>query len=325
MLTNAFSKGLFSRIIESPRNKHGFCRSKRKFPPPQTSKMAFSTDAQIGLHGGILYKLSHDSTATNTNMAVNLYIPSLSTKTPLLLYLSGLTCTPHNATEKSFLTYFAAKYGFAVVFPDTSPRNAGVPGEEDASDLGTGSGFYVDATQKPWANNYNMYTYIHTELLGKLIIHFPQLDVNRVSITGHSMGGYGAISGFLKNPGKYLSVSAFAPVANPLNSTLGIKNFRAYLGNDQQKWYEYDPVHLIKKYTHAHQPDILIHQGADDEFYTEKKNLQPENLLHASKDSDYRGKIDLRIVQGYDHLYFFVSSFAEEHSKHHAKAFGLIE
>lgn len=259
-------------------------------------------------------------------MDVNVYVPhSSSSATPVLLYLSGLTCTPNNASEKSFLQYYASKYCFAVVFPDTSPRGAGIAGEDDSYDFGTGAGFYVDATQEPWSKNYKMYSYVHKELLDELAKHFTNLDFRNISITGHSMGGYGSLAGFFKNPGKYRSVSAFAPISNPLNCAWGEKNFGNYLGSNKEYWYKYDPTHLIKSYTDAHQPDILIHQGGADEWYAKEKYLQPENLVAAAKEAGYKGKIDLNIVDGYDHLYYFVSSFVEEHAKHHAKALGLLK
>lgn len=287
--------------------------------------MSFSTAAEIAQFGGKLLKLSHESTSTKTKMDVNVFVPpSKSDKIPVLMYLSGLTCTPNNASEKSFFQYFAAKYGFALVFPDTSPRGANIAGEDDSYDFGTGAGFYVDATQDPWSTNYNMYSYVHKELLEKLAEQFPALDFSKISITGHSMGGYGALAGFFKNPGKYLSVSAFAPISNPLNCAWGEKNFGNYLGSDKSQWYKYDPTHLIKEYSGA-QPDILIHQGAADGFYAKDKYLQPENLVKAAEEAGYKGKIDLNIVDGYDHLYFFISSFVEDHAKHHAKALGLLE
>lgn len=285
--------------------------------------MSFSTNAEIFQFGGKLLKLSHDSTFTKTKMDVNVFVPpSKSEKIPVLMYLSGLTCTPNNASEKSFFQYFAAKYGFALVFPDTSPRGANIAGEDDSYDFGTGAGFYVDATQAPWSTNYNMYSYVHKELLEKLAEQFPSLDFANISITGHSMGGYGALSGFFQNPGKYKSVSAFAPICNPSNCAWGEKNFGNYLGSDKAAWYKYDPTYLIKE-SPQFQPDILIHQGGADGFYAKDKYLQPENLVKAAEESGYKGKIDLHIVDGYDHLYFFISSFVEEHAKHHAKALGL--
>lgn len=288
--------------------------------------MSFTTTAEITQFGGKLYKLSHDSITTKTKMDVNVFVPPSGTdKVPVLVFLSGLTCTPNNASEKSFLSYFAAKYGFAIVFPDTSPRGANIEGEDDSYDFGTGAGFYVDATQQPWSDNYNMYSYVHKELLETLAIHFTNLDFTNISITGHSMGGYGALSGFLKNPGKYKSVSAFAPISNPLNCAWGEKNFGNYLGDNREEWYAYDPTHLVRLYSDNHQPNILIHQGALDGFYYKDKYLQPENFAKAAEVSGYKGKIDLNIVDGYDHLYFFISSFAEIHAKHHAKALGLVE
>lgn len=288
--------------------------------------MSFNTEDEIYQFQGKLLKLSHLSLVTNTKMNVNVFLPpsaleKSSSKTPVLIYLSGLTCTPDNASEKSFLQYFASKFGFAMLFPDTSPRGD-IP-DEDAYDFGIGAGFYVDATQEPWLKNYNMFSYVHKELLTELSKFLPQLDFeDRISITGHSMGGYGALSGFFSFPGKYKSVSAFAPIANPLTSSWGINAFGKYLGEDKTSWYEYDPSHLVKEYKHENQPDILIHQGSKDNFYVDGK-LQPENFVEAAKEAGYKGKVNLQLVEGYNHLYFFISSFAEEHAKHHAKFLGL--
>lgn len=291
--------------------------------------MSFKVEQEISEFGGKLFKLSHESDSTKTKMDVNTYIPPAGLKgdkkIPVLLYLSGLTCTPNNASEKSFFQYFASKYGFAIIFPDTSPRGANIAGEDETYDFGSGAGFYVDATEEPWLTNYNMYSYVHQELLEKLGKEFTQLDLNNISITGHSMGGYGALTGFLKNPGKYKSVSAFAPIANPVNAPWGKKAFTGYLGNDVEAWKKYDPTYLIKEYTHANQPDILIHQGASDGFYAKDHQLEPENFVKAVDESKYEGKVDLRVVDGYDHLYYFISSFVEDHALHHAKYLGLTK
>ncbi|RCK66002.1 S-formylglutathione hydrolase [Candida viswanathii] len=286
--------------------------------------MPFKINAEIVQCGGKLLKLTHDSTATKTPMNVNVFIPPSSSsskkKIPVLLYLSGLTCTPENATEKSFFQYWASKYGFALVFPDTSPRGADIAGENDSWDFGTGAGFYVNATQEPWSKNYNMYTYVHEELPAELAKEFAQLDFKNVGITGHSMGGMGALVGFFRQKDQYRSVSAFAPIANPSVVPWGEKNFGNYLGDDKKAWAEYDPTELVKKYDGVHTPGILIHQGLKDPFY--ERELKPGNFIEAA--GGYKGDVDLQLVDGYDHLYFFISSFVEEHAKHHAKYLGLL-
>jgi S-formylglutathione hydrolase len=192
-----------------------------------------------------------------------------------------------------------------MVFPDTSPRGANIEGEDESWDFGTGAGFYVDATQAPWNKNYNMYSYIHKELQSELAKKFAELDFTNVALTGHSMGGLGAIAGFLKNPGQYKSISAFAPISNPTKAPWGEKCFTNYLGPEISHWQEYDPVHLIQKYTNENQPTILIHQGSKDSFYYEQKQLLPENLVQAAKQAGYKGGVDLNVVDGYDHSYFF--------------------
>lgn len=288
--------------------------------------MSVTINLTIHQFQGLLHKVSHDSEQTKTPMAVNIFLPPhplalKDVKVPVLIYLSGLTCTPDNASEKSFVQYFAAKYGFAVVFPDTSPRGAGIAGEDDSWDLGTGAGFYVDATQSPWSENYRMYSYIHQELPRVLSHAFPVLDFETVSIMGHSMGGFGALSGFLKNPGMYKSVSAFAPICHPLNCGWGRKAFREFLGPDEASWQDYDPVQLIKNFSGSNQPLILIHQGAQDNFHVKDNQLQPDSLVKAAADTALEGKVDLRIKDG-DHSYYFISSYIEDHAKHHAQALG---
>lgn len=286
-------------------------------------------EATIKSFGGELVKLSHHSTATNSVMSVNVYLPASYSKNsnpasvPVLIYLSGLTCTPNNASEKAFWQPFADKYGFAVVFPDTSPRNLDLPGENDSWDFGSGAGFYVDSLTNDYKTNYNMYSYVHKELEPVLKSEFAGLNFDKVSITGHSMGGYGAISGFLKNPGKYCSVSAFAPILNPINCQWGQKNFTGYLGDDKSVWAQYDPTELIQSYD-GPTPNILIHIGTNDPFYYRDHQLLPENFLDASKKSIYNSKVDLNFVEGFDHSYYFISSFVEKHAEHHAKYLGLI-
>lgn len=289
--------------------------------------MAFTTESTIATFGGKLLKLSHTSTETQTPMAVNVYLPkqyeTASEKSiPVLLYLSGLTCTPNNASEKAFWQPHADKYGFAVVFPDTSPRGANIEGEDDSWDFGTGAGFYLNATTEKFKKNYRMYAYVHEELQPALQKEFKKLNFDNVSITGHSMGGYGALSGFLQNPGKYKSVSAFSPICNPSKCQWGEKNFGGYLGDDKTQWLKYDPTELIKSYS-GPASEILIHVGKGDPFYFRDAQLLPENFVEASKGTVFDGKVQLNLVDGYDHSYYFISSFTEAHAAHHAKYLGL--
>lgn len=289
--------------------------------------MSFTTDATIYTFEGKLLKLTHESSETQTPMAVNVYLPkqydfASSKSIPVLLYLSGLTCTPNNASEKAYWQPHADKHGFAIVFPDTSPRGANVEGEDDSWDFGTGAGFYVNATTDNFSKNYRMYSYVHGELQAKLAEQFEKLDFDNISITGHSMGGYGALSGFLQNPGKYKSVSAFSPICNPTKCAWGQKNFAGYLGEDESTWAQYDPTELIKKYD-GPTPEVLIHVGKGDPFYYRDHQLLPENFIEASKDTPFEGKINLNLVEGFDHSYFFISSFTAQHAAHHAKYLGL--
>ncbi|ODV83885.1 carbohydrate esterase family 1 protein [[Candida] arabinofermentans NRRL YB-2248] len=290
----------------------------------------FTTESEIQNFGGKLVKLSHQSEKTKTKMDVNLYLPEQyykkdpsSVKLPVLLYLSGLTCTPNNASEKAFWQPYCNEYGFAMILPDTSPRGANIEGEDESYDFGSGAGFYVDATEPKWSKNYNMYSYILDELLPNLSKDFTKLDFNNISITGHSMGGYGALMMYFKNPSKFKSVSAFSPISNPSNCKWGEKCFGGYLGTqDKSKWLTYDPTELIKTYNGPKVP-ILIHTGKADPFYYRDLQLLPENFLKASEESILKGLVDSRLVDGYDHSYFFISSFTKDHAAHHAKYLGL--
>lgn len=287
--------------------------------------MAFNTTATIASFGGKLLKLAHKSTSTTTEMAVNLYLPPQALKSgakvPVLFYLSGLTCTGDNCSEKGFLQNAASKKGIAVVYPDTSPRGLKIEGEDDAYDFGSGAGFYVDASTEPWSKGYNMYSYITKELPEALFSSFQELDSSRVSITGHSMGGHGALTLFLKNPGMYKSVSAFAPIANPINCPWGQKAFSGYFGEDaREKWAEHDATELIKQWKGP--LDILIDVGTGDNFYKQKQLLL-ENFIEAAKQSGNEQGVKVRFQPDYDHSYYFIASFADEHVEHAAKYLGV--
>ncbi|KAI5856908.1 Alpha/Beta hydrolase protein [Tricharina praecox] len=280
--------------------------------------MTFETKATIASFGGKLLKLQHDSKSTGTPMALNLYLPpqTNTTKVPVLIYLSGLTCTGDNCAEKGFLQRHAAQHGIAIVYPDTSPRGASIAGEDDSWDFGTGAGFYVDATNGPWEKNYKMYSYITSELPSTLFPAYKdQLDSSRVSITGHSMGGHGALTLFLKNPGMYKSVSAFAPISNPINCPWGQKAFAGYLGEDKEAWKAHDATELLKEWK-GKGFKALIDVGTGDNFYKQGQ-LLPENFEKAAKEAG--AEVEVRYQPDYDHSYFFISTFGEDHVAYHAK------
>ncbi|GMM36620.1 S-formylglutathione hydrolase [Saccharomycopsis crataegensis] len=296
--------------------------------------MTFTVKSEIYTFGGRLLKLSHQSLITNSFMDVNVYLPSQYfnspeslVKIPVLIYLSGLTCTPQNASEKAGLFGYADKYGLALVFPDTSPKNLPIAGSKDSWDFGESAGFYLDATKEPWSKYFQMHSYILKEipLLAK---QYPKLDFTKKSIMGHSMGGLGALLFFLRNNSEshteFQSVSCFAPICAPMSVPWGKKAFGGYLA-DESEWAQYDPTQLIKKYQGINTSDILIHQGTKDGFYSGDINqLQPEKLVEAVKGTRYDGKLNMNLVEGYDHSYYFIASFAGEHVLHHAKALGLV-
>ncbi|KAK3391746.1 esterase D [Sordaria brevicollis] len=296
-------------------------------------KMGLTVKATIASFGGKLFKLSHPSTSTGTDMAVNIYLPpsalkSPGTKVPVLIYLSGLTCTPENCSEKGFFQHGASKRGLAVVYPDTSPRGLNLPGEKDSWDFGEGAGFYVDATQEPYKKGYNMYSYITSEL-PKVLFGDEEfgkyLDSERVSITGHSMGGHGALSLYLKNPGMYKSVSAFAPIANPCECAWGKKAFGGYLGEEnKEEWKKYDSTDLIKGEAWRGNKDarVLVDVGTGDNFYKQGQ-LLPENFEKAVKEAGVEG-VTVRYQEDYDHSYYFMASFSDDHVDHAAKYLGLL-
>ncbi|KAK4123909.1 carbohydrate esterase family 1 protein [Parathielavia appendiculata] len=297
--------------------------------------MAFTTNKAIASFGGKLFKLSHQSTTTGTPMAVNLYLPpaALSStnpcKVPLLIYLSGLTCTPENCSEKGFFQHRASQLGLAILYPDTSPRHPiPLPGETDAWDFGAGAGFYVDATQPPWNDEggYRMESYITRELPQALFSDAEYgrylQGAERVSITGHSMGGHGALTLYLKNPGMYQSVSAFAPIANPSRCPWGEKAFSGYFGTeDREGWKRHDATELVRGWKGG-DLKALVDVGTGDDFYKQGQ-LLPENLEEAAREAGVKG-LTVRYQEGYDHSYYFMASFADEHVEHAAKHLGLL-
>jgi S-formylglutathione hydrolase len=256
----------------------------------------------------------HSSTVCNSEMKFAVYLPpqAKSESVPVLYYLSGLTCTEENFIAKAGAQQFAAKHGVILVAPDTSPRNTGIPGEDDDWDFGTGAGFYVDATEAPWNNYYQMYSYVIRELPALIAAHFP-VQTNRQGIFGHSMGGHGALVCALKNPQQYRSVSAFAPIAAPIRCPWGQKAFSHYLGADQATWNAYDASELVRTTQLDH--TILIDQGTADSFL--ETQLMPQVFEQACAEAGQALK--LRMQEGYDHSYYFIATFIEDHIRHHAE------
>jgi len=266
--------------------------------------------------GGFLNRYTHPSEVCHCEMTFSVYLPPQAEagKVPALYWLSGLTCTDDNVRVKAGAQRYAAKHGIALIFPDTSPRGDDVPDEEDRYDLGKGAGFYVNATQAPWEKHYQMYDYVTQELPALLEENLPLIPGVK-SISGHSMGGHGALICALKNPSSYKSVSAFSPICNPVQCDWGKGCFGAYLGNDTNTWENYDATALVE--SGAKVSDILIDQGTGDEFYDEKQ-LLPENLQAACEKAGQA--VTLRMQDGYDHSYHFIATFIDEHIAYHAKA-----
>ena len=262
---------------------------------------------------GVQGVYSHASQVCGCDMTFGLFLPeeAKSGPVPLLWYLSGLTCTHENAMTKAAAQQWCAEQGIAIVFPDTSPRGDDVA-DDDAYDLGKGAGFYVDATENPWAPNFKMWSYIADELPSLLGRNF-ELDMDRQSITGHSMGGHGALTIAMAHPDRFASVSAFAPIANPTASDWGKKQLGAYLGEDKGQWAKHDASLQMKEV--GFDGPVLIDQGASDNFLD---LLRPEALAHAMMARRQEGLF--RMQKGYDHSYFFISSFMEDHVTFHAEA-----
>jgi len=272
------------------------------------------------MFGGSVQKWTHTSESTRTPMTFSIFLPPQAgqggVRVPVLYYLSGLTCTDDNFTQKACAQRAAATHGIAVVAPDTSPRGAGIEGEDESYDFGSGAGFYVNATVDKWARNYQMYSYVTEELPAIVNASFP-VDGSSVGITGHSMGGHGALTLALRNPQMYRSVSAFSPICNPVQCPWGQKAFNGYLG-DVSAGREHDATELMLSRGPFQFSDILIDQGTSDNFYSGEVNqLLPENFLEACKAKGQ--KCTLRMQEGYDHSYFFIASFIDDHISFHAK------
>jgi S-formylglutathione hydrolase len=247
-------------------------------------------------------------------MKFSVYLPPQagSGKVPVLYFLSGLTCTEETFAIKAHAQAVAAQLGLMLVAPDTSPREPRIPGDAEAWDFGQGAGFYVDATQSPWSANYRMYSYVARELPELVAANLPALS-DATGIFGHSMGGHGALTIGLRNPGQYKSLSAFAPIAAPMQCAWGKKAFGNYLGNDQETWRAHDASELVARKSFA--TPILIDQGTGDQFFKDQQ-LLPEKFAAAAERSGQ--KLNLRMQEGYDHGYYFIQTFMADHLAHHA-------
>ena len=265
--------------------------------------------------GGMQGVYTHAAETTHCSMCFGVFMPpqAQSARVPVLYWLSGLTCTEDNFIVKAGAQRVAAELGVAIVVPDTSPRGLGYPGEADAYDFGLGAGFYVDATEAPWSEGYRMYSYVTNELPAYVERHFAVV-AGRAGIFGHSMGGHGALTIALKNPGRYRSVSAFAPIASPMRCPWGEKALTGYLGSDRSRWREYDATALIAD-RGWRGPALLVDQGTSDPFI--ESQLKPELLRQACEQAGVA--LDLRLRDGYDHSYFFIATFIEEHLRFHAR------
>lgn len=265
--------------------------------------------------GGVQGVYRHASSAVGGAMEFSVFTPPAAETgpCPVLFYLSGLTCTQDNVTTKGGFQRIAAELGLVIVCPDTSPRGTGYPGEDDAYDFGSGAGFYVDATEAPWSATYRMYTYVVDELPQLIAANFPA-DLSRAGIFGHSMGGHGALTIGLRHPDRFRSVSAFAPIVAPSTVPWGQKAFTGYLGADRDSWKAYDAVELLRAGKRA-ASDIFVDQGLADPFLTTQ--LKPDLLEAACFDAGQT--LALRRHAGYDHSYYFIATFMEDHLRHHAK------
>ena len=278
--------------------------------------MSLTVVSEQKAFGGVQGVYRHEARQTACEMEFSVFMPPQAQQgpVPVIYYLSGLTCTQENVTTKGGFQAYAAEHGLAVVCPDTSPRGAGIAGEDDDYDFGTGAGFYVDATEKPWSDMYRMYSYVTVELPAVIAEDFT-IDTSSAGVFGHSMGGHGALTIALKNPGTYKSVSAFAPIVAPMQCPWGEKAFTGYLGPDRSSWQAYDATELVKLGKTIN-GSILIDQGTADPFLDEQ--LKPHLFEQACKQAGQ--SVEVRLQDGYDHSYYLMASFMADHIRHHARA-----
>ncbi len=270
--------------------------------------------SQVKMFGGVQATYEHRSDACDCDMKVAVFTPdSVSDSAPVLIWLSGLTCNTENFQTKAGAQRVASELGLVLVMPDTSPRGDDVPDTEDRYDFGKGAGFYLDATQEPWAKNFNMETYIRDELTAWISETLP-VDINRMGIFGHSMGGHGALILHLKNPKLFKTCSAFSPIVAPSQVPWGRGALSGYLGDDEQAWRAYDATDLVM--ANQTDADILIDQGLDDQFFEE--HLRTDIFTTACEKTGQKHTV--RMQAGYDHSYFFIATFVEDHLRHHAAA-----
>jgi len=267
-------------------------------------------------HDGVQRIYQHESATIGLPMRFSVFLPrqAHARKVPGLFYLAGLTCTEETFPIKAGAQRFAAQHGIALISPDTSPRGANLPGEADAWDFGVGAGFYIDATREPWAKHWRMYSYVRDELRDAVTSNL-NVDGERLGIFGHSMGGHGALMLALRNPQIYRSVSAFAPIAAPTRCPWGEKAFSGYLGDDREAWKQYDASELIAHAAKKFDEGILIDQGLADQFLANQLHL---DVFEAACNAAGQ-PLTLRRHAGYDHGYFFIQSFIEDHIAHHAR------
>jgi len=277
--------------------------------------MTITTVSQNKCFGGVQGTYAHDAVETHSAMRFGVFLPPQAQmgRVPILYWLSGLTCTEENFIVKAGAQRVAAELGLALVVPDTSPRGLKLPGESASYDFGLGAGFYLDATEEPWARGYRMYSYVTQELPEVVSANFP-IDPSRAGIFGHSMGGHGALTIALRNPHAYASVSAFAPICSPMRCPCGAKALGGYVGADRTRWRQYDTTALLEDLGWKG-PPLLVDQGTKDPFLEEQ--LKPDLLKQTCAERNI--PLDLRMQEGYDHSYFFIATFIEDHLRFHAR------